>query len=63
MSIDGTPTEMLMLTAPDGRWTAAVRYADLTIAVSGRDVDPRTLRLEPIGDPSAAPLGSEPRDD
>jgi hypothetical protein len=62
MSIDGTPAEVLMLTVPDGRWTAAARHADLTITVSGRNAEPLSLRLEPIGDPATALLGPEPPD-
>jgi hypothetical protein len=58
--IEGAPTEMLMLAVPDGPFAAAVCHADVTIAVSGRGVDPLSLRLEPIADPTSTFLGREP---
>lgn len=62
MVIDGVPRVVLMLRVPDGPWAAAVRHADLDVTISGRRGDPRALRLEPIGDPSATLLGPEPPD-
>ena len=60
MVIDGAPAVVLMLTVPGGPWAAAIHHDDLDITVSGRAVDPLSLRLEPIGDPSATLLGPEP---
>ena len=62
MVIDGAPRAVVMLRVPDGPWAAAVRHADLDITVSGRGGDPLSVRLEPIGNPSAALLGAEPPD-
>ncbi len=49
-----------MLTARGGRWVAVVRHADLTIIVAASDLEPASLRLEPIADPAAQLLGHEP---
>lgn len=62
MVIEGADAETSRLTVPGGPWTVAFRHADLTIAVSGRDVDPVDLRLDPIADPAATLLGPEPPD-
>jgi hypothetical protein len=63
MVIDDAHHAVLMLMVPDGPWAAAIRHVDLDITVSGRSGgDPLSLRLDPIGDPSATLLGPEPPD-
>lgn len=62
ITIDGASTRALMLNAPGNRWVAVARHADLRIIVAAHDVDPASLRLEPIVDPAAQLLGPEPPD-
>jgi hypothetical protein len=52
ITIDGTATKTVMLTAAENRWTAVAVRADLTIIVAGHDVEPESLRLTPIADPA-----------
>ena len=63
ITIDGTRTPSLMLRA-GGRWVAIARHATLTITITiaGHEVDPASLRLQPITDPVAQLLGPEPLD-
>jgi hypothetical protein len=58
--IDGSPTTALMLETPGGQWVAVTRHAGLTIIVAAHDVEPTSLRLQPIADPPAQLLGPEP---
>jgi hypothetical protein len=58
--IDGSRQPFLTLTTPGGSWLAVRHHDDLTITVTGRDIDPASLTLEPIADPRARLLGPEP---
>jgi hypothetical protein len=60
ITVDGSPTGFLRLTASGGRWVAVRRQADLSITIVGHELDPCTLTLEPIADPAARLLGPEP---
>jgi hypothetical protein len=51
-----------MLNATGSRWVAVAQRADLTITVAAHDLEPASLRLEPISDPAAELLGPEPPD-
>lgn len=64
VAIDGVSTTTLMLTAPGSRWVAVARHGDLTIIVAAFDLEPVSLRVEPIADLAAQLLGpeSEPPD-
>jgi hypothetical protein len=62
ITIDGSPVMSLKLSGPCGRWVAVAHHADLTIAIAGHNLDPSSLRLEPIADPAAQLLGPEPPD-
>lgn len=62
ITIDGASTRTLMLNAPHDRWVATARHADLTITIAAHDLEPASLRLEPIADPAAHLLGPEPPD-
>lgn len=53
IAIDGTPESFLMLSTASGRWVAVRRHADLTVTIAARNLDPTTLILEPIGDPTS----------
>jgi hypothetical protein len=50
LTIDGSPTRTLMLTAPGGRWAAVAVRGDLTLVVSGHDVEPGSLRIASVPD-------------
>ena len=52
----------MLIPVADLLYAAAICHADLTIAVSGSGVDPLSLRLEPIADPTSTLLGREPPD-
>jgi hypothetical protein len=63
ITIDGSSASTLMLSGPAGPrdpWVAVARHADLAITIAARDLDPASLRLEPIADPAAQLLGPEP---
>jgi hypothetical protein len=60
ITIDGTPEPFLTLTPPSGRWVAVRRHGHLTITVAANDLDPATIELEPIPDPTARLLGPAP---
>jgi hypothetical protein len=62
ITIGGLPASALMLSAPDDRWVAVTRHADLTIVIAAHDVSPSSLRLEPVADPARELLGPEPPD-
>jgi hypothetical protein len=62
ITIDGVSTRTLMLNAPRNRWVAVAHHADLTIIVAAHDLEPASLRLEPVADPAAHLLGPEPPD-
>jgi hypothetical protein len=62
ITIDGTPQPFLRLETPTGRWVAFRRHGDLTITIAARNLDPSTLTLEPIPDPTARLLGPEPEE-
>lgn len=62
ITIDGASTQALMLSAPGNRWVAVARHAHLRIIVAAHDVEPASLRLEPLVDPAAQLLGPEPSD-
>jgi hypothetical protein len=60
ISIDGAPAPFLTLTAAAGHWVAVRRHNDLVITIAASDVDPTTIRVEPIPDPAATLLGPRP---
>jgi hypothetical protein len=65
ITIDGSSAPTLMLSGPAGSrapWVAVAHHADLTITIAAGDLDPSSLRLEPIADPAAQQLGPEPPD-
>ena len=62
ITIDGTPASFLMLSTPSGRWVAARPPHDLTVTIAARDLDPATLTIEPIANPTARLLGPKPQE-
>jgi len=54
LAIDGVREPFLTLTTAAG-WVAVRRHSDLTVTVTGRDIDPATLTIKPIADPPAGP--------
>jgi hypothetical protein len=63
ITIDGTPEPFLSLTPPSGRWVAIRHHGGLAITVAANHLDPATIELEPIPDPTARLLGPEPDDE
>lgn len=61
LAIDGVREPFLTLTTAAG-WVAVRRHGDLTVTVTGRDVDPTALTIEPIAAPAARLLGPQPPD-
>ncbi|MGO9821708.1 MAG: hypothetical protein ACLPTJ_13795 [Solirubrobacteraceae bacterium] len=62
IAIDGTPQPFLTLTTPSGRWVAVHHHDDLTVTIAARDLNSKTITIEPIADPAARLLGPEPED-
>ena len=62
VTIDSTREPFLTLTTPTGRWVAIRRHHQLTITISGHNVDPAAITLEPMPDPAARLLGPQPKD-
>jgi hypothetical protein len=58
--IDGEREPFLTVGALNARWVAVRRHHDLTITIEAREIDPASLVIEPIADPSARLLGPEP---
>jgi hypothetical protein len=58
--IEGAPQPFLMVGALDAHWVAVRRHHDLTITIAAREIDPASLVVEPIADPSVRLLGPEP---
>lgn len=61
LTIDGAPEPFLTLTSATS-WVAVRRHSDLTITLTGRDVDPSALIIEALADPAARLLGPQPPD-
>ena len=51
VKIDGQTTSALTLITPTGAWAAVANHHDLTITVTGHDLDPESLDINPIADP------------
>ena len=62
ITIGGALSRTVMLSTPGKRWVAVASHIELTIIVAAHDVEPASLRLEPIADPAAQLLGPEPHD-
>lgn len=58
--IDGTLEPFVIVGNPDAHWVASRRHHDLIITIAARDIDPASLDIEPIADPSGRLLGPEP---
>jgi hypothetical protein len=58
--IDGTREPFVMVGDLNGLWVAVRRHHDVTITIAARDIDPASLVIEPIADPSDCLLGPEP---
>jgi catechol 2,3-dioxygenase-like lactoylglutathione lyase family enzyme len=60
ITIDGTREPFVMAGDLNGLWVAVRRHHDVTITIAARGIDPASLVIEPIADPSARLLGPEP---
>jgi hypothetical protein len=60
IAIDGVREPFLTVGTPNARWVAVRRRHDVTITIAAREVDPASLIIAPIADPTARLLGPEP---
>ena len=60
ITIDGAREPFLIVGTPNARWVAVRRHHDVTIMITGREIDPASLIIEPIADPAARLLGPKP---
>jgi hypothetical protein len=62
ITIDGGGEPFLTVGTPNARWVAVRRHHDVTITIAAREIDPLSLTIEPIADPSDRLLGPEPEE-
>jgi hypothetical protein len=60
--IDGVPEPFPTVGVPNAYWVAVRRHHDLTITISAREIDPASLVIEPVADPTARLLGPQPEE-
>jgi hypothetical protein len=60
ITIDGAREPFLTVGTPNAHWVAVRRHHDVTITIAAREIDPASLIIEPIADPTARLLGPEP---
>ncbi len=60
ITIDGAPEPFLTVGTPNARWVAVRRHHDVTVTIAAREIDPASLIIEPIADPTARLLGPQP---
>jgi hypothetical protein len=60
--IDGAPEPFLTVGSPNAHWVAVRHHHDLTITITAREIDPASLVIEPIADPTARLLGPQPEE-
>ncbi len=60
IAIDGAREPFVTVGTPNARWVAVRRHHDVTITIAAREIDPASLIIEPIADPTARLLGPEP---
>ncbi len=58
--IDGERVPFLTVGTPNAYWVAVRRHHGMTITIAAREIDPASLIIEPIADPSARLLGPGP---
>ena len=61
LTLDGSPVTATRLITKTGLWAAGLDHGELSLTACARDIDPASLRFEPLGDPERL-LGPEPRD-
>ena len=60
ITIDGAREPFLTVGAPNTHWVGVRRHHDVTITIAAREIDPASLVIEPIADPTARLLGPKP---
>jgi hypothetical protein len=60
IAIDGVRERFLTVGIPNGYWVAVRRHHDVTVTIAARGIDPASLIIEPIADPTARLLGPAP---
>jgi len=58
--IDGAREPFLTVGIPQAHWVAVRRHHDVTITIEAREIDPASLIIDPIADPTARLLGPKP---
>lgn len=62
ITIEGARQPFVVVGHLNDLWVAVRRHDDLTITIAARGIDPASLVIEPIADPSARLLGPEPNE-
>ncbi len=60
ITIDGVREPFVMVGTPNAHWVAVRRHHDVTITIAAREIDPKSLFIEPIAAPAARLLGPAP---
>jgi hypothetical protein len=60
ITIDRVREPFVTVGVLNARWVAVRRHQDVTITIAAREIDPASLVIEPIADPTARLLGPEP---
>jgi hypothetical protein len=60
IEIDGAREPFVMVGTPTAHWVAVRRHHDVTITIAAREIDPSSLTIEPIANPTARLLGPKP---
>jgi hypothetical protein len=60
ITIDGAHQPFLTVGTPHALWVAVRRHHGVMITITGREIDPASLIVEPVADPTARLLGPEP---
>jgi hypothetical protein len=62
ITIDGAREPFLTVGTPNAHWVAVRHHHDVTITIAAREIDPASLIIEPIADPTARLLGPQPEE-
>jgi hypothetical protein len=60
ITIDGAREPFITVGTPNAHWVAVRHHHDVTITIAAREIDPASLIIEPIADPTARLLGLQP---
>lgn len=60
ITIDGSREPFVTVGTANAHWVAVRRHHDVMITIAGRGIDPASLIIEPMADPTARLLGPKP---